>query len=213
MTRIPEKEVLRYLGARQAEPSLAAQITELCAAMEQRIVPKAVWREYPCTITEHTVQIPGACFESRRLALHVQDCAALLLFAATLGTEADRMARMERTRSMARGAIVHAAGAAMIEQYCDDVQMELALAYEQRGLFLRPRYSPGYGDLPLSCQADFFRLLELPKKLALNLSDDYLMIPSKSVTAVIGLSPRRERSFARFQKEKKHAATTLEESL
>ena len=211
MTHIPEKEVLRYLGTQRADAALHSQIAQLCAAMEEHIVPKSVWREYPCTVLEHAVRIPGACFESRRLSLHLRGCEALLLFAATLGTEADRLERMERTRSLTRGAVIHAAGAAMIEQYCDDVQMELALSYETRGLFLRPRYSPGYGDLSLSCQADFFRLLELPKKLALTLSDENLMRPSKSITAVIGLCPQRERSFARFQVGR--AASSQEESL
>ena len=91
--------------------------------------------------------------------------------------------------------MVHAAGAAMIEQYCDDVQETLSTEYEARGLYLRPRYSPGYGDLSLSRQADFFRLLELPKRLGLSLNEHFIMTPSKSVTAVIGISAEPKKSF------------------
>ena len=196
MTAIPEKETLRYLGAAAADdPALLSQVRELCAQMEQRITPKSIWREFPCEVTEEGVSFGGVTFAGKDLAHHLKGCSSLLLFAATLGSEADRMARMERVRSMTRGAIVHAAGAAMIEQFCDDAQNALAKEYEKKGLFLRPRYSPGYGDLALEQQTVFFRLLELEKRLGLSLSEHYTMTPSKSVTAVIGISPEQKKSF------------------
>lgn len=195
MTIIPQSEVLRYLGTDTADAPLEEQIREICATMQQRITPKSVWREYPCTLTEDAVSCSDAVFPGKDLAAHLKGCTAFLLLAATLGTEADRLARTEGARAAVRGAIVHAAGAAMIEQYCDDLQSQLAKEYEAKGLYLRPRYSPGYGDLPLTCQRDFFQLLELPKRLALSLNEHYMMSPSKSVTAVIGISPQAKKSF------------------
>ena len=196
MTHIPEKEVLRYLGAADSEDeALLVQVRALCADMEKRIRPRSVYQEYPCTVTEDAVSFGSTVFPGTDLARHLRGCSALLLFSATLGTEADRMARMERARSMARGAIVHAAGAAMIEQYCDDMQETLSARYREKGLYLRPRYSPGYGDLPLARQADFFALLSLNKRLGLSLNEEFLMTPSKSVTAVIGLSAESQKSF------------------
>ena len=58
----------------------------------------------------------------------------------------------------------------------------------ERGLFLRPRFSPGYGDFSLEHQREFFRILEVQKKIGVTLTESLLMMPSKSVTAVIGLS-------------------------
>lgn len=196
MTQIPERETLRYLGASAAaDPALLAQVRTLSARMEQQICPKSIWQEFPCTVTETSVSFGGVTFEGKDLARHLKGCSALLLFAATLGAEADRMARAEGVRSTAAGAIVHAAGAAMVEQFCDDTQGALAREYETKGLYLRPRYSPGYGDLPLSQQRIFFRLLELEKRLGLSLNEHDIMTPSKSVTAVIGISPEPQKSF------------------
>ena len=62
------------------------------------------------------------------------------------------------------------------------------------GLYLRPRYSPGYGDLALGEQAVFFRLLELPKRLGLSLSEAYIMSPEQ-------IRDRRDRPVARAQKK------------
>lgn len=195
MTAIPENEALRYLSAPQADESLRAEVRGVCQSMEQRVTPRSVWHEYPCSVTDASVSFGGITFDGADLARHLKGCSALLLFAATLGIEADRMARTESLRSMARSSMVHAAGAAMIEQYCDDVQETLGTEYEARGLYLRPRYSPGYGDLPLSRQADFFRLLELSKRLGLSLNEHFIMTPSKSVTAVIGISAEPTKSF------------------
>lgn len=204
MTKIPESEALRYLGASGAQDAaLNDLLGEVCALYETRVTPKAIWREFDCTVTENAVRFGGVTFDGADLARHLKDCTALILFAATLGVEADRLARAEQLRSTARGAMAHAVGAAMIEQFCDDMQESIAGEYETRGLFLRPRYSPGYGDLPLSRQSDIFRLLDIEKRLALRLSEDGTMMPSKSVTALIGISEKKGRSFRRCMNCKK----------
>ena len=198
MTDIPEQEVLRYLRAGTAkDPALSAQVHALCAEMKKSITPHYVVQEYECTITTTRVTFGDTAFESFRLAHHLSGCRSLLLFAATLGFDAIRVIRTEQMRSMARGAIADAAASAMIEQFCDDVQNTLADTYEKRGLYLRPRFSPGYGDFALASQQDFFRLLELRGRLALTLSPDFIMSPSKSVTAVIGLTEDPSKSFRR----------------
>ena len=76
--------------------------------------------------------------------------------------------------------IVQAIAATAIEQYIDD---ETASWGEK----LLPRYSPGYGDLPLSVQPDFLAALDAQKTLGITLTETFLMIPSKSVTAIIGI--------------------------
>ena len=58
------------------------------------------------------------------------------------------------------------------------------------GETLRPRYSPGYGDLPLAFQQDLFRALDCERRLGLTLTDSLLMVPSKSVTAIIGMKEK-----------------------
>jgi cobalamin-dependent methionine synthase I len=54
---------------------------------------------------------------------------------------------------------------------------------------LRPRFSPGYGDLSLSVQSDLLNVLDARRNIGLTLSDSLMMIPQKSVTAIVGLKP------------------------
>ena len=77
-----------------------------------------------------------------------------------------------------------ALGAERIESLCDtfcnDMNNEL-------GVRLKPRFSAGYGDLPLEVQKDIFRVLDCPRKIGLTLNDSLLMSPTKSVTAIVGI--------------------------
>jgi hypothetical protein len=52
---------------------------------------------------------------------------------------------------------------------------------------MRPRFSPGYGDFDLSVQTNICDVLKTGKTIGVTLTDSLLMMPSKSVTAVVGL--------------------------
>ena len=70
--------------------------------------------------------------------------------------------------------------AAMMEAYCNEVCESLSKEYRERGLFLHPRFSPGYGDFPLSCQPGILDALEAGKRIGIKLTEGFLMLPSKS---------------------------------
>ena len=57
-------------------------------------------------------------------------------------------------------------------------------------LTLRQRYSPGDFDLDITEQRKIFALLDLTKRIGLTLSDTCQMIPTRSVTAIIGIEPQ-----------------------
>jgi cobalamin-dependent methionine synthase I len=73
-----------------------------------------------------------------------------------------------------------------IEELVDLVNDEIKKIAEKQGLKTRPRYSPGFGDVPLEIQKDFFRLLPCTR-IGLTLMDTLIMAPEKSVTAFCGL--------------------------
>ena len=95
---------------------------------------------------------------------------------------------------MAKAAIVQAAGAAGIESYVDQVEDSIRQDAIKRGWYLRPRFSPGYGDFALDHQKDIFQILECEKRIGLTLTEGNLMMPSKSVTAIIGLTTEERKS-------------------
>ena len=55
-------------------------------------------------------------------------------------------------------------------------------------MYLTIRYSPGYGDFPLSFQKEILDFLDAYRKIGLSVTPNYIMIPRKSITAVLGIS-------------------------
>ena len=64
---------------------------------------------------------------------------------------------------------------------------------EEEHLYLRPRFSPGYGDFDICYQEPVVRMLNCAKTIGLTLTDSFMMTPTKSVTAVIGISTQKDR--------------------
>lgn len=187
-----QKETLRYLGyGRQEADAAVKQLVEECwADLEQAAVPRSVYREFPLSFFEEDgIDCYGFQTHSKALQKNLKDCDRVLLFAATLGTGVDMLIQKFTKLQMSKAVVLQAAAAAMLEDYCDEVNEGLRRSYEEQGAFLRPRFSPGYGDFPLTCQPELLRCLEAGKQVGITLTDSLLMAPSKSVTAVIGISP------------------------
>ena len=73
------------------------------------------------------------------------------------------------------------------EALCDSFTGLMESKYSETGFKLKPRFSPGYGDLPLEMQVEILKILDAQKIMGLYLNDSYLITPSKTVTAIIGL--------------------------
>ena len=108
------------------------------------------------------------------------------MFAATVGLGIDQLIKRSEVTSIMDAAIYQAAGAEMVEAFADSEMNKLRAQEAEKGFRLRPRYSPGYGDLPLALQTDFARILDMQKWCGISLTDTLLMVPSKSITAFIG---------------------------
>ena len=83
--------------------------------------------------------------------------------------------------------IFDAAGTTAVERAADACEASIVAAAHERGLYTNFRFSPGYGDMPLSAQPVLLATLDAQRRLGITLSKSLLMTPTKSVTAVVGL--------------------------
>lgn len=186
------REILRYLGDPKGKETTDAEVLDLIAScvaeLEEAVHPKHLFREFPLKLEKEWID--GGCFQtkSRALGKNLKDCESIIVFAATLGTGADYLLGRYTRVKMSRAVVMQAASAALLEEYCDQICRQLSEDYEKKERFLRPRFSPGYGDFSLEVQPRLLDALEAGKRLGIKLTDSLLMLPSKSVTAVIGVS-------------------------
>lgn len=194
------REVFRYLGYGSRRPDEKTEkLAEACIQeLSEAVNVRSAMREFPLRIWEDG-RIDGVCFktESKSLLRNLSGCSRVLVMAVTLGLEADRLLVRYGRLSVAKAVVMQAAAAAMTEACCNELCGRWREEYEERGLYLRPRFSPGYGDFSLSCQQGILDGLEASKRLGIKLTAGGLMVPSKSVTAVIGVS--EEKGFCRVE--------------
>ena len=186
-----EREIYRYLGYHGNLPDerIRQEIASCIASLNEVISPGYVFRAFPLSLmSDHQVCFAGMQIESRNLCRNLEGCEKVFLFAATLGIGPDRLIARDSISSPSRMVIDQACAAAMIEAYCNRINEELRGLAKAEQLFCRPRFSPGYGDFSLEHQKDLLRILDAAKKIGITLTDALLMVPQKSVTAVIGLS-------------------------
>ncbi|WP_206426628.1 vitamin B12 dependent-methionine synthase activation domain-containing protein [Clostridium sp. E02] len=190
---VSQKEILRYLGYKgnAGDEQVNALIIECLEELEEAASLKSIHRTFPLQLLpDDEIDFSVFRIRSHKLSKNLTDCDQVILFAATLGTGVDLKIKKYSKLQMSKAVVMQAAATAMIEEFCDIENRKLKEAYEAEGFFLRPRFSPGYGDFPLECQKDMTTVLETPKRIGIMLTESLLMIPSKSVTAVIGVSKK-----------------------
>ena len=187
---INERECFRYAGTNFKVVSEDERaLYEICLKeVEQKLTYKICWGRFPVKRGEKVLDFGFLQTDSKALLKNLEGCEEVIVFAATIGLELDRLIRRYTNLSPAKALFFQAIGAERIESLCDAFCDEL----KEEGLRLRPRFSPGYGDLPLEMQKDIFRVLDCPRKIGLTLNESLLMSPSKSVTAIIGIGGRGE---------------------
>ncbi len=181
--KIDKKEVLRYAGVRDDDESVLSLLDRCIKETEQSFSYNACYTRYPVSIDGDSMDLGFARVNSHSLALCLCDCDEIVVFCATVGVEIDRLIRRYSLTSPSIATMLQALGSERVEALCDvfcaDIEKEI-------GRKLRPRFSPGYGDLPLELQREIFACLE-PCKIGVSLSENLFMTPSKSVTAIIGI--------------------------
>ena len=172
------------------DPPLLSQLSAAADRLARAAPPRWVWRADPLAFGPEGPALEGAglALPGEMAARMLGGCAQAAVLICTLGAAFEALLRAEQARGMARAALLDACGSAWVEAGCDAAQAEIAGRFP--GAYLTDRFSPGYGDLPLAVQKEICNLLDAPRRLGVQVTDSFLMNPSKSVTAVVGLSDR-----------------------
>lgn len=189
------KEAVRYLGYGKTaiDEKTLSMIRESFEELERISEPKCVYRILELSFPEKDeLLICNLHVKSKNLYRNLRGCEQVVLFATTLGSIVDRQLRTHELTDMAKAVVMQACAASMLEEYCDTVQNGIEKELSAKQLYLRPRFSPGYGDFSILHQREILDVLDAPKKIGLTMTDAYMLAPTKSVTAVIGISKTKE---------------------
>ena len=182
---INSEEALRYMGVRgkNRDEILCGELEEVKARVLKAVCYRACYIKLDVkSVADDKIIIGPFCVSSRSFARNLYGCSEAYLFAATVGSDVDRLIARLSVSSAARGLMADALCSAAIEGFCDLLNARLA-----EGLSTRARFSPGYGDMSLEYQKDFISVLDAGKNIGLALTQSLMLTPTKSVTALIGI--------------------------
>lgn len=197
-TVIDIKEILRYAAHKNGEDYsiyseiLKSSIKNVLDAIE----PKIIYEYVPIKFEEENVIDFGHFrVNSKNLSKNMKGGEGAIIFAATLGHKLERLLIKSKTDSAAL-LFSDAAATAMLESVANKAFDILKEEFKAQKKYLRPRFSPGYGDFDLAHQKDIFRVLDLQRRMGMTLTENLFMLPSKSITAVCAVTSSDENCSA-----------------
>lgn len=122
--------------------------------------------------------------EGKSIKKLLAPCNKCVVMAITVGFELDMKIAALGSSSPAHSLLADAAASSAVEDACDacceSIESEL-------GVKLTPRFSPGYGDLPMNIQPALLTLTNARRYLGLTVGTGCMLSPIKSVTAIAGI--------------------------
>lgn len=200
---VDKSEVLRYLGhnGQEIDKDLNLRINECIQETKKEIDTKYVYEIYDI---KNDLDLNTIKFENTNLTLKskdvselLKDCDKCVLMCATLGFNIEKNIRRYSYNDLTKGVIVDACATTSIEEICDLIQDNILQEISKGGKSLTMRYSPGYGDLDISANRDILKVLDAHRRIGVTVTNTGIMIPRKSVVALIGITNKKVKKVKR----------------
>lgn len=192
---IDAAEALRYLGYKSNDvdeetyKSLKESIGELHEISEL----KYVYRIFDIINVDNNISFENVInIKSSDLGKLFKNCEKAAVIAATIGFQVEKRIRYYSMTNLSKSIVFDACAAAYIEALCDYIEVEIKGLAAKEGSSITYRYSPGYGDVPLSHQSEILAILNSEKLIGLSSLESSILVPRKSVTAFIGFNKSNE---------------------
>ena len=181
-------EVRRYAGLRKAENFDEQNIIRACEEAQLLIDVRGIWNVYDYEFKSQTIlSSPPVIIEGKSIGKHLENCDKVICMAATVGETIEK----EVTKRFKEGEYVYsmlldAAATTAVEQAADLMEKSMEQQMSREGYTMRWRFSPGYADWSLTQQPELFKLAGA-EEIGMKLSYAMMLMPRKSITAIIGL--------------------------
>lgn len=188
--QIDEAEMKRYAGLPPnakgfPESEIRAALNEARALAE----PRGIWQIYSYDPIGGTIlSDPPMTLEGTHIRRHLAKSYSAAVFAITAGDAIGQASDEHFSRgNYTRGLLLAGAAAAIAEHLADQLDDLIHTEAAKNGQKTAWRYSPGYGDWPVTQQAELCRAIHAGE-IGIQVNSHSMLYPRKSVTAIIGLS-------------------------
>ncbi len=180
---IDRGEIVRYAKA-QSDAEFSSFLDDCIEKSRGVLNCNVAFCELKFTIDGNLCDFGSFSINSFALSRNLSEAKKVFLFIASVGHGIDRLIAKYSRTSPLNALLFNAIGTERVEALADSF---VGWLEEKNAMKSTPRFSAGYGDLPLMLQKDIFSVLQPERQMGVFLSDSFIMSPSKSVTAFVGL--------------------------
>ena len=187
--KIDPKETRRYAGLNKAEKFDERSIIDACEDAQLLIDVRGIWNMYDYDFQNQIIlSEPPVIIDGKSIGNHLDGCDKVVCLAITVGEKIEQeVTQRFKAGEYVFSMLLDAAATSAVEQAADSMEKAIFQEVSRNGYKMRWRFSPGYGDWSLMQQKDLFRLSGA-EEIGMKLSIAMMMIPRKSITAIIGLA-------------------------
>lgn len=192
LTELDYSEAARYMGYKGNIPddNIKCIMAECEKEIIENAVPRYLYKRFPIRATDAGIEVCGTnmTLPGNSIKIHLKDCDECYLVCGTLSIEIDKLIRITELKDMAKALIMDTMSSVAIEQVMEKVEM--LIHHEIPNKKMTYRYGVGYGDLPITLEGDFLKVLNAQKTIGLCSSDSHILSPRKSVVCIIGVTDK-----------------------
>lgn len=181
------KLVKKYIHIPKDDESMNKEIENIFNEVKPFVTTNHYYQIFD--LHHNPLSIKDIDIDSQILNNYFIDSDKVIILVCTLGIVVERYLKKMEITDKSKLFIADAILSSIIETYQDDIILKLSEDYPN--YFLTSGFAPGYPGLNITFQKEIFRLLQIEKRLGITLTEDYLMIPRKSSTALIGISKKK----------------------
>ena len=184
--------VCRYLGYRSGDTPSAgiASLIDDCIEKSFPLIQSAfsyVVRDVKSVEGRVSFLDDGSSFQSDVIARLLEHCDKVAVYVLTVGNQLEEMgSALAEDGFILEAYVLDSIGSSATEKLAEAVQQRIAKEAAAQRLCISRRFSPGYCDWHISQQSMIFQLVE-GDSVGVHLTPDYLMLPRKSSSGIIGM--------------------------
>ena len=193
LKNLDDNKIFSYLGYKKDKHILTEDVLELVASCKEEILktarPKFLFSPtFDLRTYENQLFADNLLLVGKNIKAHLNGCDRAVFLAVTIGIEIDRLIRTAEATNMARAVVLDAVSNVAVEEAADIAENQLRERLASKKEYLTGRFSPGYGDFPISFGRELLRYVDAARRIGLSVTQSGIMTPRKSVSAVLGIS-------------------------
>ncbi len=194
--QVNRARALRYLGYQDQALSVEmhASIDQAVAECESISRPAWCYQVFPAQFRNGAVMLEGAALEipCEGASASLAKASACAIMVCTIGLGFEQKALQLAVTDPVGSLIFDSVGSSLAESCADDCERAIHALAVQSELHAGQRMSPGYGAIPLSLSRGIVRALDAGKRFGVAVTESDMLVPTKSVTAIVGLFEKED---------------------